>query len=107
MQILNTIFLSNIVVRINCKRNEVAMMVSHLQLVYVVKGSQKEISHIIHSFKKAMNDPNKFIYLMLGLRGNIIFSLYATIEYPSRVIQIYVILHCAERFLFEFMINQL
>ena len=54
-----------------------------------------------------MNDPNKFICLMLGLRGNIIFSLYALMEYPSRVIQIYVILHCAERFLFEFMINQL
>ena len=82
-------------------------MVSHLLLVCVIKGSQKEISHIIRYYKNAMNDSNKFIYLMLGLRGNIIFSLYAMTEYPSRVIQIYITLHCAERFLFEFMINQL
>ena len=99
--------MSNIVFRINGWSNGVPMMVFHLKLVCVVKGNQKEVSYIIPSYKNAMNDPNKFIYLMLGLRGNIIFSLYAIMEYPSRVIQIYVILHCAERFLFEFMINQL
>ena len=48
------------------------------------------------------------MYLMLGLRGNIIFSLDGALkEYPSWVIQIAVMLYCDERFLFEFMIIQL